>query len=103
MQINGSRERRISNTLNASFKGVDGEAVLISLDLKGIAVSTGSACSSGSLDPSPVLEALGLPKEDNKASLRFSLGVSTTEEDINYTLKVLPGVVKEIRKISMVA
>jgi cysteine desulfurase len=103
VQINGSRERRVSNTLNVSFKGVDGEAVLISLDLKGVAVSTGSACSSGSLALSPVLEALGLPKEDNKASLRFSLGVSTTEEDINYTLKVLPGVVKEIRKISMVA
>ncbi len=103
VQINGSRERRVSNTLNASFKGVDGEAVLISLDLKGVAVSTGSACSSGSVDPSPVLEALGLPKEDSKASLRFSLGVSTTEEDIEYVLKVLPGVVKEIRKISMVA
>jgi cysteine desulfurase len=103
VQVNGSRERRVSNTLNASFKGVDGEAVLISLDLKGIAVSTGSACSSGSVDPSPVLESLGISKEDNKASIRFSLGVGTTEGDIEYVLKVLPGVVKEIRKISMVA
>lgn len=103
VQVNGSRERRVSNTLNVSFKGVDGEAVLISLDLKGVAVSTGSACSSGSVDPSPVLESLGISKEDNKASIRFSLGVGTTEEDIEYVLKVLPSVVKEIRKISMVA
>lgn len=98
--VNGAPEGRVGNTSNFTFHGAEGEAMLMALDLQGIAVSTGSACSSGALDPSGVLTALGLTKEDNKSSLRISLGVGTTEAEIDEVLETLPRVVEEIRNIS---
>jgi cysteine desulfurase len=90
IKFNGNREHRLPNITNISFAYVEGEALLIALDLKGIAVSTGSACSSGSVEPSPVLLAMGIDKELVRGSLRFSLSHDTTVEEINYLLTVLP-------------
>jgi cysteine desulfurase len=98
--FNGHPEKRLANTLNVSFKFVEGEAVLISLDLKGVAVSTGSACASGSLDPSHVLLAIGLSYEDARGAIRFSLGKYTTNEDIDYVGNILPKIISKLRTIS---
>ena len=98
--FNGSVEHCLPGTLNVSFKGCEGEALLLYLDLEGIAVSTGSACSSGSLDPSHVLLATGLPSEDAHGSIRFSAGRTTSEEDIDYVLDKLASVVKKVREMS---
>lgn len=100
VQLNGDIEKRVPSNLNVSFKGAEGESMLLKLDMEGIAVSTGSACSSGSLSPSHVLLALGLPAEICHASLRITLGRFTTEEDIDYVIKKLPGLVDGIRKIT---
>jgi len=100
VQVNGDPVRRLPNISNMSFRFIEGEGILISLDLKGIAVSTGSACSSGSLEPSHVLAALGLPPEIARGSLRFSLSRYNTREEIDYLLEVLPEVVARLRKIS---
>ena len=99
-KLNGSREKRLPNNVNFSFKGAEGEAIVIALDQKGIAVSTGSACSSRSLEPSHVLMALGLSEEEAHTSLRISLGRFTTEKEIDNFLKVLPTVIDRLRKIS---
>ncbi|RLC35191.1 MAG: cysteine desulfurase NifS [Candidatus Nealsonbacteria bacterium] len=99
-RLNGSPKLRLPNNINISFKGVEGEALVIALDQKGIAVSTGSACSSKSLKPSHVLLALGLSQEQAHGSLRISLGKFTTEKEIEKFLKVLPSVVKRLREIS---
>ncbi|MCX6789426.1 MAG: cysteine desulfurase family protein [Candidatus Gribaldobacteria bacterium] len=98
--LNGSRDHRLPNNANISFAGVEGESILMALDQKGIAVSTGSACASGSLEPSHVLMALGLSHQQAHGSIRFSLGKYTTQEEINYTLKVLPDIIKRLRAIS---
>ncbi|MDD5750881.1 MAG: cysteine desulfurase family protein [Candidatus Pacebacteria bacterium] len=98
--LNGSREHRLPNNANISFQGVEGESILMALDQKGIAVSTGSACASGSLEPSHVLMALGLSHQQAHGSVRFTLGKHTTKEEINYVLKVLPEVIKKLRAIS---
>jgi cysteine desulfurase len=90
----------LPNTLNVSFEGCEGEAILLYLDLEGIAVSTGSACASGSLDPSHVILATGLPQECAHGSIRISLGRENTMEDIDYMLNVLPRVIKKIRGMS---
>ncbi|PJE67923.1 cysteine desulfurase NifS, partial [Candidatus Shapirobacteria bacterium CG10_big_fil_rev_8_21_14_0_10_38_8] len=82
------------------FEGIEGEAMLLYLSEEGIAVSSGSACTSGSLEPSHVLTAMGIPPEIAHGSVRFSLSKYTTEDEIEYTLKVLPGVVKRIRKMA---
>src|SRR5213079_147149 len=82
--VNSARAPRTPNTTNLTFPGIEGEALVISLDLKGICVSTGAACSSGAVEPSHVLTAIGLPAEDARASIRFSLGRHTTESEINY-------------------
>ncbi|MCX6544344.1 MAG: aminotransferase class V-fold PLP-dependent enzyme [Acidobacteria bacterium] len=95
--VNGDRERRLPNTTNISFDAVEGESLVIALDLEGIAVSTGSACSSGTLEPSHVLRALGLPASRVQSAIRFSLGRSTTEDEIERTLDILPRVVARIR------
>jgi cysteine desulfurase len=89
--------------LNVSFPGAEGESILLYLDLEGIAVSTGSACASGSLDPSHVLLATGIPIENAHGSIRISMGRETSEEDIDYMLYVLPGVIKKIRSMSTVS
>jgi cysteine desulfurase len=98
--LNGSRTERLYNNANFSFERVEGESVLLELSDKGIMCSTGSACSSSSLQPSHVLLAMGLRPAEAHGSLRFSLGRWTTETDINYVLKVLPIVIKKMRKIS---
>jgi len=97
---NGSAEDSLPNVLNLSFEGADGESLLLGLDVEGIAVSTGSACTSGSVEPSHVLLAMGVPPHLAQCSLRFSLGRGNTEEDIDYVLEVLPGIVERIRRIS---
>jgi cysteine desulfurase len=98
--LNGSRESRLPNNVNISFNGVEGESILMALDQEGICVSTGSACTSGSLDPSHVLMAVGLSHQKAHGSIRFSLGKMTTEKEIDYVLKVLPNIIKRLRAIS---
>jgi cysteine desulfurase len=89
----------VPSVSNLSFDGVDGESLLIALDLKGIAVSTGSACASGSVEPSHVLRALGLSREEVRGSLRFSIGAYTTREEIEYALSVLETTVTRLREM----
>lgn len=99
-QINGSMEFRTPNNANFSFRGIEGESLIISLDMEGIAASTGSACSSASLEPSHVLTSMGISPEVAHASLRLTLGKDTSESDINYAIKTLPPVIERLRKIS---
>jgi cysteine desulfurase len=98
--FNGDRARRLPHLSNISFRFIEGEGLLINLDMQGVAVSTGSACSSGSLEPSPVIRALGRDDELARGSIRFSLGKDTTEEDIDYVLEVLPRAVENLRRLS---
>ncbi len=100
VHLNGSRGNRIPSTVNLSFKGIEGEAILLSLDLKGIAASSGSACSSGSLESSHVLEAMGVDPVLAQGSVRFSMGRYTTREDIDYTVSVLPEIIGRLRAMS---
>lgn len=99
-KLNGDKQRRVPNICSLSFAYVEGEGLIISLDLKGISASTGSACSSGALEPSHVLTALKLPPELVQGSVRFSLSRFTTEEEIDYTLATLPVVVDRLRDMS---
>ncbi len=99
-RVNGGRAGRTPNTTNLVFPGVEGEALLIALDLKGLACSTGAACSSGAVEPSHVLTAIGLPAEEARASLRFSLGRHTTSADIDFALNVVPAAVAQLRELS---
>jgi cysteine desulfurase len=98
--INGLGTLRVPNTSSIYFDGLDGEALVIALDLKGLAVSSGAACSSGAVEPSHVLLAMGMPKARARCSLRISLGKQTTEEDIDFALKVIPEGVARLREIS---
>jgi cysteine desulfurase len=98
--VNGAREARVPNTTNISFDRVEAESLLIALDLEGIAVSTGSACSSGTLEPSHVLKAMGLPVHRTQNSLRFSLGMFSTEEEVDHTIAVLPRLVEKLRGLT---
>ena len=100
VQVNGHPEKRLPNTTNISFKFVEGESLLINLDLRGVAISTGSACTSGSLEPSHVLQAMGIPHEVIHGSLRFSFSSMNTKEDVEYTMEVLPGIVEKVRAMS---
>ncbi|HEX4996985.1 MAG TPA: cysteine desulfurase NifS [Terriglobia bacterium] len=100
IHINGSGAERLPNTSNIMVDYAEGEGLVISLDLKGVAVSTGSACSSGSLEPSHVLTAIGKTPDEAHGSLRFSLSAMTTESDIDYVLEVLPGIVSRLRELS---
>ncbi|MDO8513741.1 MAG: cysteine desulfurase family protein [bacterium] len=100
--LNGSKVNRLPGNANFSFYGVEGEAMVLMLDEEGIAVSTGSACNSDSLEPSHVLKAIGLSHEGAHGSLRFSLGRRTTKQDIDYVLAVLPSVVSRLRSISAI-
>nr|WP_315019673.1 cysteine desulfurase NifS [uncultured Aminipila sp.] len=101
--LNGSKEFRHPGNANLTFEFIEGEAMLLYLDMKGIAVSTGSACSSASLVPSHVLSALGIPVERIHGSLRFTVGDPTTKEDIDYVVEELVGVVNKLRNISSVS
>jgi cysteine desulfurase len=98
--INGARAPRVPNTTNISFDRIEAESLLIALDLAGIAVSTGSACSSGTLEPSHVLKAMGFPSHRTQNSIRFSLGAANTEADIQRVIEVLPGVVDKLRSLT---
>ncbi|MEA1905920.1 MAG: cysteine desulfurase NifS [Euryarchaeota archaeon] len=98
--LNGHRAKRLPNNANLRFMFVEGEAMLMHLDINGIAASTGSACSSASLDPSHVLLALGIPQEDVHGSIRFTLGRENTEEEIKYVLEVFPTIIEKLRAIS---
>lgn len=98
--FNGDRTRRLPHLSNISFRFIEGEGLLISLDLQGIAVSTGSACSSGTLEPSPVIQALGRNDELARGAIRFSFGKDNTEEDVDYVLEILPRVVEKLRQLS---
>ena len=100
VRLNGHRTERLPNNVNVSIRYVEGEALLLRLDLAGIAGSSGSACTSGSLDPSHVLLAIGLPHEIAHGSLRLSLGTDTTDADVDEVLRVLPGIVKTLREMS---
>ncbi len=98
--FNGDRIRRLPHLSNISFRFIEGEGLLISLDLQSIAVSTGSACSSGTLEPSPVIRALGRNDELARGSIRFSFGKDNTDQDVDYVLEVLPRVVEKLRQLS---
>jgi cysteine desulfurase len=97
--VNGLRTARVPNTTNISFDRVEAESLLIALDLEGVAVSTGSACSSGTLEPSHVLRAMGFPAHRTQNSLRFSLGMFSTAEEVDYVVSVLPGLVEKLRSL----
>ena len=101
--VNGDRDRRVPNTTNISVEGVEAELLLMALDLDGIAVSTGSACSSGSLEPSHVLKAMGLPTSRARTSLRFSLGPGTTDAEIDIVIARLPALVEKLRRLGHTA
>ena len=98
--VNGARDRRVPNTTNISFDRVEAESLLIALDLEGIAVSTGSACSSGTLEPSHVLRAMGFPSHRTQNSLRFSLGLFSTAEEVDRVVEVLPRLVEKLRGLT---
>jgi cysteine desulfurase len=99
-RANGAGAPRTPNTTNITFPGIEGEALVIALDLKGLACSTGAACSSGAVEPSHVLTAIGLPADEARASLRFSLGRHTTAADIDFALRVIPAAVAQLRELS---
>ena len=98
--LNGDRDHRLDHLSNISFRFIEGEGLLINLDLEGVAVSTGSACSSGTLEPSPVIRALGVDDELARGSIRFSFGKDNTEADVDYTLEVLTRAVERLRALS---
>ena len=98
--VNGDRDRRVPNTTNISFDRVEAESLLIALDLEGVAVSTGSACSSGTLEPSHVLKAMGLPAHRTQNSLRFSLGTFSTEAEVDFVAGILPRLVEKLRGLT---
>lgn len=98
--FNGDPEKRIKGTLNFTFMGCEGEATILSLDMKGIAVSSGSACTSGAVEPSHVLRAMGVPAELAQTAIRFSLGKDNTEAQVEHTLKELPAIIDRLRQMS---
>jgi cysteine desulfurase len=98
--LNGDAEHRLPHLSNISFRFIEGEGLLINLDLQGVAVSTGSACSSGTLEPSPVIRALGRDDELSRGSIRFSFGKDNTEEDVKYVVDVLQRAVTNLRRLS---
>jgi cysteine desulfurase len=98
--VNSGGARRVPNTSNIFFDHIEGEAMVIALDLKGLAVSTGAACSSGAIEPSHVLTAMGLPPERARASIRFSLGKQNTDEDVEFALSVIPATLAHLRELS---
>lgn len=98
--LNGHPTQRLPGNANLSFKHIEGESILLSLDLEGVAASSGSACSSGSLEPSHVLSAIGLDHSTAHGSIRFSLGRGNTEEEIDHVLQIMPSIVDKLRRIS---
>jgi len=99
-QLNGDKQNRLPNTANISFEYIEGEAILLMLDKFGICASSGSACTSGSLEPSHVLRAMGVPFTAAHGSIRFSLSRYNTEEEVDYTIEKMPGIVNQLRELS---
>ena len=99
-KINGSKIKRIPNNANFIFRDVEGEGMLLGLDMEGVAVSTGSACSSGDLRPSHVLTAIGISEEESHGSLRVTLGKYTTKQEIDFFINTLKEVIARLRKIA---
>ncbi len=100
VHLNGHREKRVMPTVNLSFSGIEGESILLSLDLEGIACSSGSACTSGATEPSHVLVAMGKDKVEAQGAIRFSMGRSTTKEQLDYVLEKLPTIIERLRNMS---
>lgn len=100
INMNGHPTQHLPGTLNVSFAGIEGESIVLSLDLKGVAVSSGSACTSGALEPSHVLSAMGLSPELAQGSIRFSFGRENTVEDVDYVVEILPEIVQRLRAMS---
>jgi len=100
VRLNGHPVRRLPGNVNLCFEFIEGESMLLSLDMKGVAASSGSACTSGSLEASHVLLAIGLAPEIAHGSLRLTLGKENTEEDIDYVVGILPGIIKKLRTLS---
>ena len=98
--LNGHPENRLSNTLNISFRYIEGESLILNFDMKGIFASTGSACTSGSLETSHVLTSIGVPPDRSQGSIRFSVGYENTDEDVDYCLTEIPPIVKRLREMS---
>ncbi len=103
VRVNGYLAPRVANTSNVSFRFIEGESLVIALDLKGVSCSTGAACSSGAIEPSHVLTAIGLPPQDARASLRFSFGHANTEADVDAALDALESAVRHLRELSPLA
>ncbi|HEY4742924.1 MAG TPA: cysteine desulfurase NifS [Candidatus Acidoferrales bacterium] len=99
-RVNGRQDKRTANTSNMTFSFAEGESLVIALDLRGVACSTGAACSSGAVEPSHVLKAIGLPPEDGRSSIRFSLGRETSADEIEFALDVIPAAVEHLRELS---
>jgi len=99
-RVNGDRKNRLPNTTNISFEFIEGEAILLMLDKFGICASSGSACTSGSLEPSHVLRAMGVPFTAAHGSIRFSLSRYNTEDEVDYTIEIMPGIVNRLRELS---
>jgi len=99
-RVNAGRATRVPNTSSIVFEGIEGEGFVIAMDLKGVSVSAGAACSSGATEPSHVLFAMGLSAEDSRASVRFSLGKQNTAEDVDFVLAEVPAVVGKLRELS---
>jgi cysteine desulfurase len=98
--VNGGGAPRVPNTTNIYFDYIEGEALVIALDLKGVAISTGAACSSGAIEPSHVMTAMGLSADRARCSMRFSLGKHNTPDDVDYLLEILPDTVDRLRELS---
>jgi cysteine desulfurase len=99
-RLSGHPTQRLPNSASFLFRYIEGESILLNLDLMGVAASSGSACTSGSLDPSHVLTAMGFPHEEAHGSLRLTLGKENTEADVDYVLEILPGIVDKLRTMS---
>jgi cysteine desulfurase len=99
-QVSGHPTQRLPNSASFLFKYIEGESILLNLDARGVAASSGSACTSGSLEPSHVLRAMGYPHEVAHGSLRLTLGKENTDGDVDYVLEILPGIVEKLRKMS---
>jgi len=99
-RLNGDPDNRLPNTTNISFEYIEGEAILLMLDKYGICASSGSACTSGSLEPSHVLRAMGVPFTAAHGSIRFSLSRYNTEQEVDYTIEKLPSIINQLRELS---
>jgi len=99
-RANGARAPRTPNTANITFFHIEGESLVIALDMRGLACSTGAACSSGAVEPSHVLTAVGMPPEEARASIRFSLGHNTAADDVDFAISVIPGAIEKLRELS---